>query len=181
METIHKSAQDLESTVKTLFGKTGINFDANSNCAGIIQVALAAGMFPRVAQIGADGIIRYGAKAKKVAIHPSSCNSRANTPQHLLYQAVFKSAQGKVYLKETTAVGGIPLLLFSSSCVLNAESNTVQLDNGIVVKASARSAAIVRKFAQHFNKLFETPDASIFQSPILKEFEEILKERKPQH
>ncbi len=178
METIHKSAQDLESTVRGLFGKGAVNFDANSNCAGIIQVALAAGMFPRVALIGADGIVRYGAKGKKVAIHPSSCNSRANSPLYLLYQEVFKSAQGKVYLKETTVVGAIPLLLFSASCTLNVEANSAQLDNGIVVKASARSSAIVRKFASHFNKLFETPDASIFASPILKEFEEILKERK---
>jgi hypothetical protein len=124
---------------------------------------------------------------------------------------VFKSAQGKVYLKgleanflvvvshlekskETSVVGVVPLLLFSLSCSLNVENNTATLDNSIVVKvlclvsflllsscffkASARSVAIIRKFAVHFNRLLENPDVSVFSNPILKEFENILKEKK---
>jgi hypothetical protein len=96
--------------------------------------------------------------------------------------------------KETSVVGVVPLLLFSLSCSLNVEKqhcNSRQFHRcqgfmfgffSFVVlcffKASARSVAIIRKFAVHFNRLLENPDVSVFSNPILKEFENILKEKK---
>lgn len=138
-------------------------------------------MFPRVAWIGDDGLIRYGKKGKKVAVHPSSCNSRLRDPNtYLLYQEVFKSSFGKVYLKETTTVGRLALLLFSQSCQIeSSDSGSLQLDAGISVRGvTARQVAIVRAFRQHLQTLFEDPQSpALFRSEGLKVFTQMLKER----
>jgi ATP-dependent RNA helicase DHX57 len=183
METIHKSAQDLKKTAQNLFlhhhhKNADINFEANSNVEGIIKVCLTAGMFPRVAFIGTDEIIRYGPKAKKVLVHPSSCNSRARTPQFLLYQQIFKAPTGKVYLRETTVVSAVPLILFSSQCETQEDLLNVKLDNGIMVKCTPRQLAIIRAFRAHLDTLFDDPKGgAVFKSQALKEFENVLRQR----
>lgn len=178
MEMIHKSAQELASSVRGIFGKSGANFDANANYEHVIKLSLAAGLYPRVAIVDPAGIVRYGKKAKKVLIHPSSCNSKLRANAVLLYQEIFKSSQGQVYLRETTSVSIVPLLLFSEAFVLSHESGKLTLDNGLSVTVTPKTCAIFKAFRSQLNQILANPDDSVFKSEVLQAFEELLKNLK---
>jgi ATP-dependent RNA helicase DHX36 len=87
-----------------------------------------------------------------VSIHPSSLNFSSPHFHHKFVLFHEKVRTTKVYLRDTTMVGGYPLLLFAGKVTVNHERGTINIDNWIEFKAPLRVAVLFKVRAVYVMK-----------------------------
>ena len=128
-----------------------------------VRAVVAAGLYPNIATVEsragfltpaathAASASAYGSSHVihtrldgDVAVHPSSINFGAGRFSHpfLLYHE--KVLSSKIYLRETTVVGGYALLLFAGSVVVNHDHGTICVDGWISFNAPVRAAVLFK-------------------------------------
>ena len=128
-----------------------------------VRAVVAAGLYPNIATVEsragfltpaathAASASAYGSSHVihtrldgDVAVHPSSINFGAGRFSHPFLLDHEKVLSSKIYLRETTLVGGYALLLFAGSVVVNHDHGTICVDGWISFNAPVRAAVLFK-------------------------------------
>jgi ATP-dependent RNA helicase DHX29 len=122
----------------------------------VVKAALTAALYPNVALMDEGSLASataanakpgWHAGAGPVALHPGSVNAplagRAYGSPYVIF--LEKVRTSRAFLRDTTVVGAIPLLLFGGSLDVRHSDGTVIIDGWLTVRAAAPTAVLVKK------------------------------------
>jgi ATP-dependent RNA helicase DHX36 len=150
----------------------------NAGNEALVRAVICAGLYPNVAVISAaqqtaddrGGRGRYASNANKVTVqtkhdndvhlHPTSvCYGAPNfDARFLLYHEKVRTT--KVYIRDATAVGSYPLLLFGGKIKINHERSSAVCDGWIHFRAAPRVAVLFKHLRAELDALLMDKIAS---------------------
>ena len=130
--------------------------NAHAGRPAVVKAALAAALYPNVAVMDEGSLANATAAGNKpawhdgsgpVALHPGSVNAglagRAYGAPYTLF--LEKVRTSRTFLRDTTVVGAVPLLLFGGALDVRHGEGTVLIDGWLTVRAAAPTAVLVKK------------------------------------
>jgi len=150
----------------------------NAENEALVRAVICAGLYPNVAVLAAApqsaddrvGRGRYASTASKITVqtkhdtdvhlHPTSvCYGTSNLDaRFLLYHEKVRTT--KVYIRDATAVGSYPLLLFGGKIKINHERSTAVCDGWIHFRAAPRVAVLFKHLRAELDSLLMEKIAS---------------------
>ncbi|KAK9844162.1 hypothetical protein WJX81_006552 [Elliptochloris bilobata] len=153
--------------------------DAHAENMRLVKAVLVAGLYPNVARVDGAGGAGDGKKPKlitrtadgkseeAVQIHPCSVNfatARFNS-RYLVYHEKVQTSQ--VWLRDCTAVGALPLLLFGGEVSRQAAAGTVSIDGWLKLDCPLKVAVLLAELRARLDGLLqakiEQPSLDIWQ------------------
>ena len=130
--------------------------NAHARRPAVVKAALAAALYPNVGVMDEGSLANATAAGAKpawhdgsgpVALHPGSVNAglvgRAFAAPYVLF--LEKVRTSRAFLRDTTVVGAVPLLLFGGALDVRHGEGTVLIDGWLTVRAAAPTAVLVKK------------------------------------
>jgi ATP-dependent RNA helicase DHX29 len=130
--------------------------NAHARRPAVVKAALTAALYPNVAVMDEGSLSSATAANAKpgwhdgagpVALHPGSVNAALAGRAYGSPYVVFleKVRTSRAFLRDTTVVGAVPLLLFGGSLDVRHGDGTVVIDGWLTVRAAAPTAVLVKK------------------------------------
>eukprot|EP01119_Soliformovum_irregulare_P013905 TRINITY_DN3746_c0_g2_i2.p1 TRINITY_DN3746_c0_g2~~TRINITY_DN3746_c0_g2_i2.p1 ORF type:complete len:1292 (+),score=525.82 TRINITY_DN3746_c0_g2_i2:491-3877(+) len=153
------------------------NFDENSENENLLKALIAGAFYPNVMKFNLNSTSTststFSNPNFQVAkIHPSSVND-GQVPsgyRYVVFQNLVKSSQ--VFLRETTFVSPLSLLLFGGKIDVQHENGTITVEDWIVFKSPAKTAVIFKALRNEMKRILsrkiEDPKLDVSLDPIIK-------------
>lgn len=137
--------------------------DMNSGDLRLVKAILCAGLFPNIAHLrphydNAGGITRTDIITKDQGenqpfIHPTSVLSKVKKfpGNFLVYHDMVQTS--KLFLRDVTAIGTYPALLFGGSIVAYPADSAIEMDDWIHLHVSGREGVMLQKLRSELDKL----------------------------
>eukprot|EP01028_Stygiella_incarcerata_P010263 TRINITY_DN521_c2_g2_i2.p1 TRINITY_DN521_c2_g2~~TRINITY_DN521_c2_g2_i2.p1 ORF type:complete len:1065 (-),score=353.65 TRINITY_DN521_c2_g2_i2:999-4193(-) len=146
----------------------------------MIKAALTAGLYPNIVEIRPKRGKQVSAKSKvllrtrddrdEVVIHPSSVNysARWNGRDQAFLVFFEKVKTTAIYLRDSTVISLLPLILFSKKAIILTKNRTIRLDDWIECPCDPKLADLIfqlrEKLEQVLRDKIEDPKLDISQS-----------------
>uniref|UniRef100_A0A3Q3SIA2 ATP-dependent RNA helicase DHX29 n=1 Tax=Mastacembelus armatus TaxID=205130 RepID=A0A3Q3SIA2_9TELE len=127
----------------------------------VLNAVLTAGLYDSVARVlctpSVDVLERVACTVEtpqgKAQVHPSSVNRNLQTHGWLLYQEKVKYT--KIYLRDTTLISPLPVLLFGGDIEIQHRERLITLDGWIHFQAPVRVGVIFKHLRKLMDSLLE--------------------------
>mmetsp|Transcript_39452 Transcript_39452/g.63966 ORF Transcript_39452/g.63966 Transcript_39452/m.63966 type:complete len:491 (-) Transcript_39452:183-1655(-) len=167
---------DLKAQYAQVLRDLGFNPKANANAtnARLLKAIVCAGLYPNVVGVdlpdtkymetlsgsiakdhNAREIKLYTKHDRRVWIHPASVNFVATDFETRLLVFLEKVRTNKVFIRDSTMISAIALLMFGGDIAVNHQFATVTVDRWIDLKAPARTAVLMKEMRKLLDKVLE--------------------------